>query len=172
MSLKSFDKFCEKLILGDPNQSEHQKEIFDERQKIIRSKLGIEALFICVGATLVNAFISDMLFHWSEHQFIAIMLITSLSLFYWIIRCAACGCLVSVENRQVQKNSTVIMIAIGVLNIIRYLFDVIEKGFFAADGVLSDECLFTLSFAVLIISAVFTLCAICHSEKNESEESK
>ncbi len=31
MSLKSFDKFCEKIIMGEPDPI-YRKEIFDERQ--------------------------------------------------------------------------------------------------------------------------------------------
>ena len=43
MSLKSFDKFCERLILSEPGS---QKEVFDERQNVMRSRLAIEALFM------------------------------------------------------------------------------------------------------------------------------
>lgn len=45
MSMKSFDKFCERIILAEPGS---QKEIFDERQRQQRTQLTVEALR-CVG---------------------------------------------------------------------------------------------------------------------------
>ena len=43
MSLKSFDKFCERMILAEPGS---EKEIYDERQKQIRTQLTVEALTV------------------------------------------------------------------------------------------------------------------------------
>lgn len=50
MSMKSFDKFCERIILAEPGS---QKEIFDERQRQQRTQLTVEALLIyCAAAAL------------------------------------------------------------------------------------------------------------------------
>lgn len=56
MSLKSFDKFCERMILAEPGS---QKEIFDERQKIVRSRITIEALLIFGCSAILNCMIME-----------------------------------------------------------------------------------------------------------------
>lgn len=167
MSMKSFDKFCERLILAEPNS---EKEVFDERQKQIRLRLGIEAMAVCITAVLINSFFSEIFVRWSEHQFTVICLIMVLCLFYWMIRCMASGCWVAVGNKHVQKYSSIMTIFIFTLNLLRNLFIVIEEGIFAADGTLSDEFVFTLALVTGIICGIFSLCVIRRAEKtNESE---
>lgn len=46
MSMKSFDKLCRDILIGDPYA---EREIFDERQKLFRLKLSVEALLIFGG---------------------------------------------------------------------------------------------------------------------------
>lgn len=169
MSMKSFDKFCERLILAEPN-SECEKEVFDERQKQIRLRLGLEAMTVCLMAVLINAMFSEHFVRWSEHQFTAIMLIMVLCLVYWMIRCTASGCWVVVVNKRAQRNSSIMMIFIFSLNLIRYIIDIFEDGIFAADGTLSDEFMFALTFVIGILCGIFSLCVIRRAEKtNESE---
>lgn len=173
MSMKSFDKFCERLILAEPNS---EKAVFDERQNQIRLRLGIEAMAVCLTAILINAMFSELFVRWSEHQFSAILLIAVLCLFYWLIRCAASSCWVAVGNKHVQKSSSIMLIFIFSLNLSRNLFTVIEEGIFAADGTLSDEFVFTSAFVTGILCGIFSLCVIRRAEKtnesNESEETK
>lgn len=170
MSMKSFDKFCERLILAEPNS---EKEIFDERQNQIRLRLGIEAMAVCLMAVLINTMFSELFVRWSEHQFSVISLIMVLCLFYWMIRCTASGCWVVVVNRRTQKNSAIMAIFVFSLNLVRYIIDVFEDGIFAADGTLSDEFVFALALVTGIICGIFSLCVIHRAEKtNESEETK
>lgn len=56
MSMKSFDKFCERMITAEPGS---EKEIFDERQNVMRMRLAIEALLICVGLIFINSIIAE-----------------------------------------------------------------------------------------------------------------
>lgn len=169
MSMKSFDKFCERLILAEPN-SEPEKEVFDERQKQIRLRLGIEAMAVCIMAILINVFFSEYFVRWSEHQFAAILLIMVLCLFYWLIRCAASGCWVAVVNKRAQRSSSIMMICIFLLNLLRYPVTIYEEGIFAADGTLSDEFVLALTLIVGILCGIFSLCVIRRAEKtNESE---
>ena len=46
MSLKSFDDFCAKIVNNDPIVS--QKDIFDERQTVVRSQITTRALWAFV----------------------------------------------------------------------------------------------------------------------------
>lgn len=173
MSLKSFDKFCERMILAEPG-SECDKEIFDERQKQIRSKLGIEAMTICLISIFINAMFWEIFVRWSEHQFTAILLIAMLCMLYWLIRCAAKGCLATIgDNKIAQKGTLITTIVVCALNLIRNLFTTIDDGILTENGVLSDEFMFTLTFVIGITSSVFSLCVIHHTEKiSESEEPK
>lgn len=173
MSLKSFDKFCENLILAEPC-SKRDKEVFDERQKQIRSKLGIEAMTICLISIFINAMFWEIFVRWSENQFAANLLIGMLCALYFLIRCAAKGCLATIgDNKIVQKGTLIVTSVVCTLNLIRNLFTTIDDGILTEDGVFSDEFIFTLTFLIGIISSVFSLCVIRHTEKStESEESK
>lgn len=173
MSLKSFDKFCEQLILAEPG-SKRDKEVFDERQKQIRSKLGIEAMTVCLMIIFINSMFWELFVRWSEHQFAAILLIGMICLFYWMIRCAIKGCLATIgDNKIAQKSTSIMTIAVCSLNLIRPLLATIDDGILTEDGVLSDNFVFTLIFIIGIITAIFSIFVIRHTEKSmESEESK
>lgn len=167
MSLKSFDKFCESIINPD---TESQKEIFDERQNIIRSKLMIEALLIYAGMTLINCIIMELFYKWAESQFSSMLLIMALCLLYWLIRCVAKGCIVSASGKQFQKNSTLaVFIGCGVF-LIRFLLCIGEEGFPITDGKFSDDFVFMLSLVIMILCGIIKRSAIYREEKRIREE--
>lgn len=56
MSLKSFDDFCAKIVNNDPIE---QKEIFDERQLIVRSQITKRALWAFVIMSGINLIIME-----------------------------------------------------------------------------------------------------------------
>jgi len=56
MSMKSFDKFCERIILAEPGS---QKEIFDERQRQQRTQLTVEALLIYCAASALCVLLNE-----------------------------------------------------------------------------------------------------------------
>ena len=55
MSLKSFDEFCAKIINGKPVE----KEIFDERQKLVRTQITVEAFKVFTVTACVNVLIME-----------------------------------------------------------------------------------------------------------------
>lgn len=167
MSMKSFDKFCERLILAEPGS---EKEVFDERQNIMRSRLAIEALLIYVGLTFINSMVMEMFYQWSESWMTLTLLFMVLSLLWWSIRCAAKGCLLAVSGRFAQKTSAILVILTGAVNIIRFVFDIGEEGYFVTDGKLSEDFVFALSFLLLIGCGIFILCVMRHEEKKNKEE--
>ncbi|MBD5384274.1 MAG: hypothetical protein HDR72_04675 [Ruminococcaceae bacterium] len=166
MSLKSFDKFCERLILAEPGS---QKEIFDERQNVMRSRLAIEALFIYAGLTLVNSMIMELFYQWSESLMTVTLLFMVLCLLWWEIRCALKGCLLAVSGRYAQKYSAAMGVFVGVLNGLRYVFDIGKEDFFVTNGRLSEDFVFALCFLLLIINGIFMLCVMRHEEKNNKD---
>ena len=169
MSLKSFDKFCERMILAEPGS---QKEIFDERQNIMRSRLAIEALFVYVGLTVLNSMVMEMFYQWAESWMTVTLLFMALSLLWWEIRCAFKGCLLAVGGRYAQKYSAAMAVFVGALNGVRYVFDIGEEDYFVTDGKLSKDFVFALCFFLLIVNGIFMLCVMRHEEKNNGEVSK
>lgn len=167
MSLKSFDKFCEKMITAEPGS---EKAIFDERQKIIRSRLIIEALLIYACITLINAVFMDAVYQWAEKHFSAMVLIMGVCLLYWLIRCAAKGCLIAANGSNPLKASSIMIIFISVLNLPQYLFDIGSTDFFFKDGRLTDELLIMISFLFLLIDGIFCLCYIGYYNKKNGEK--
>lgn len=171
MSMKSFDKFCEKLITAEPGS---EKEIFDERQNVMRMRLAIEALFICVCLILINGIVTEMVvkYQWAEYMMTADLLFAVLSMLWWIIRCAVKGCLVAVSGRIAQKTAAVMSVLVGALNGLRYALDIGEESFLIKDGRLSADFVFLICFALMIVCGIFMFTAIRREEKREETERK
>lgn len=167
MSLKSFDKFCERLILAEPSS---EKEIFDERQNVMRSRLAIEALLIYMGLTLVNSMVTELFYQWAESMMTVTLLFMVICLLWWEIRCAVKGCMLAVSGRYAQKTSAVMIVVIGALNGFRYVFDICEEGYFVTDGKLSGDFVFALCFLLMIGCGIFMLCVMRHEEKSKGDE--
>ncbi len=169
MSMKSFDKFCERMITAEPGS---EKEIFDERQKVMRMRLAIETLLICVCLIFVNGIISEMIIErqWAEYMSTVNLLFAVLCMLWWEIRCAVKGCLVAVSGRIAQKTSAVMSVLIGVLNGLRYAFNIGEDDFLIKDGRLSADFVFLLCCALLIGGGIFMFTAIRREEKREETE--
>lgn len=171
MSMKSFDKFCERMITAEPGS---EKEIFDERQSIMRMRLAIEALFICVCLMLVSGVVTEMLIEhqWAEYMSTVNLLFAVLCMLWWEIRCAVKGCLVAVSGRIAQKTTAVMSVLVGALNGLRYALDFGEEDFLIKDGRLSADFVFSICFALIIVCGIFMFTAIRREEKREETEKK
>ncbi|MBP1580654.1 MAG: hypothetical protein J6B57_11265 [Oscillospiraceae bacterium] len=104
MSMKSFDKFCEKIILGEPGS---EKEIFDERQKQQRTQLLVEAFLFYSVATAVLLLLNeiDETPRFFESSFSVLALCAGAAVLWWTIRAAVKGCLFGVSGRQTLYSS-------------------------------------------------------------------
>lgn len=172
MSLRSFDKFCEKVVSADKNTT-YEKEVFDERQKIMRSQLGIEAFSVFAAAALICCFSMDFVCKWAESITAILAMLGVLSLLWFLIRCEAKGCMVAASGKQVQKNSVVMTIVVAALNLVRYVADLCKGEHFIKDNMLTNELLFTVCFIIMMICGIFSLCVIHRENKmNESEGSR
>lgn len=167
MSMKSFDKFCEKLILTEPGS---EKEVFDERQRIMQQRLAVEALLIYVGVTLLNTMVMEIFYQWAESWMAAAFLFVVLCMLWWQIRCAVKGCMTPVSGKYVQRVSAVMAIILGATYSLRYLFDIGEEDYFVADGRISGDFMFAVSCLLIVGCGIFMLCVNRHEEKKESEE--
>lgn len=170
MSMKSFDKFCERLILAEPGS---QKEIFDERQNIMRLKISVEALLIFGGSVFLNCFIMEEGYKWAESQLAAMMLLMTACMLYWQIRCAAKGCMIGTNGKFQQTYSGVFIIFMTVLMFFRGMDKIGEPDFIIKDGALSKDFIVMIVIFMYMALGIFTLCAVRHENKRgEGEEEK
>ncbi len=169
MSLKSFDNFCKKTIPAD-SSGDYEKEIFDERQTIIRSRLSIEAMLIYICAALINCVFMDTVYTWSETHSSAMSLLLAVCAVYYTIRLFSKGCLVGTGGIKSRQITAVMLIVIGMLNLVRFIVDIFKGRFILQiDGRLSNEFLFMAAFVILLINGIITLIAV-NTEIKRSKE--
>lgn len=164
MSLKSFDKFCENMINADKNAA-YEKEVFDERQKIMRSQLGIESFSVFAAAALICCFSMDFVCKWAESITAIIAMLGVLSMLWFLIRCAVKGCMVAASGKQIQKTSVVMTIVVAALNLVRYVADLCKGEPFIKDNMFTNELLFMICFILMMICGIFSLCVIHRENK-------
>ncbi|MBD5080748.1 MAG: hypothetical protein HDT44_03165 [Ruminococcaceae bacterium] len=153
MSLKSFDKFCEDMILGKGGS---EKEIFDERQNQVRTKLTIEALVVYIASVLVNSFIMEMFYQWCESFCIPMVLLAAICYLYWIVRNAVKGSLFGVKGTRSAKYTAFILMLESFLFAFKYIFPILEseQGYFFSEGKATNDFICAITFVVIFISGI------------------
>lgn len=167
MSLKSFDKLCEKLITS---QSGSEREVLDERQKIMHTKILVETLAIMCAAGFVNCVIMDLFYKWAESYAPTLLLIGTICTMYNIIRCAASGCYVGVNGNFTHKYTAAMLLFSSVISVVTRFLNITDKGTVIINGALSNDFLFAVSFALLGISGVMILIVLRRIDKDNSSE--
>ena len=165
MSLKSFDKFCEKLILTEPGS---EKEIYDERQNQLRSKLTVEAFTVYGALSLFAAAFCDW-YAWSESVLSVLAMCGALAYLWWTLRCAFRQCLFGVSGSSV-KFYAILILAESV--VIPANFLIRTEGFvlLTPEGKVSDGVIIAAAAAMLLISSVVVLVSARRRGKETSSE--
>lgn len=166
MSLKSFDKFCERMILGEPGS---EKEIFDERQKQIRTHLTVEALTVFGAISLLAVAINETCFQWCEGCFPVMVLCAALSYGWWVIRNAVKGSLFGVSGKGV-KYTALLMIIYSPIYEILILPDELSDFSVIRDGKLTTQAVVMVSLLLMLVFAVITLVIYSRKKRSESAE--
>lgn len=168
MSLKSFDKFCEDLILKKPGS---EKMIFDERQKLVQMQLGTEALIIFGVLSLINCLIMDMAYQYAETYSAPMLLIMLLCAFYYMLRCAAKGCLIGIGGEKSLKFSAGYAIFMGIMMMIKFIFDREEEFTVLKDGKISDDLCLLLIWILAVFYGILTFLLInIYTKRKEREK--
>ncbi|MDE6727065.1 MAG: hypothetical protein K2J80_03875 [Oscillospiraceae bacterium] len=150
-----------------------EKTVFDERQKTLQLRFGVEALTIFAFATFMCCASLDFVYKWTESTACVVLLTAVLSLIWYLIRCAVKGCMVAVSGKRAQKISYILVTVGSVLQSVRFFFEISEENFIIKDGMLSINFLFFASLLLLFGCGIFSLYVIHSEEKrNESEEQK
>lgn len=163
MSLKSFDKFCERMILAETGS---EKEIYDERQKQIRTQLTVEALTVFGAMSMLAVMINETAFSWCEGCFPVMVLCAALSYGWWVIRNAVKGSLFGVSGKGVKFTAVLILIESPIYEIL-LLPDEWETFSFVKNGKLTTGAVVMFSMLLMIVFAIITL--VLYSRKKRSE---
>lgn len=165
MSMKSFDKFCEKLITGEPVP---QKEIFDERQSVLRTKSAATAL-TCFGAlSAANTMLMECGLKWSESYFAPIAIFMAVCYLVFLLDSARRGALFGVNGTAKATMTAIVAIVQGGLFI---LINIDEEEPFRVikDGMIAKEFLLILFLVMEILCGIITI--ILAHKFNKSQES-
>ena len=167
MSLKSFDKLCERMILGEPGS---QKEILDERQKIVRTRVGVEALTIFSCLTFINALVMDLWQQWAESYAAPMLIFFMVCIIYFNFRCFFRGALIGINGGYQAKFSAIYAIFMGLIYMLIFVFKNDEEKALFSDGKLTDNCCFLITLILFIIYGITGLVLIRFVQKSEKEE--
>ena len=165
MSLKSFDDFCARMVNNEPIQ---QKEIFDERQKLVRSQLTIRALWTFVIAACVNIIVMECGPQWCESAVLSTAVLGAAAYMYWVIANARRDTLFGIGNSS--TTNTAMLFVDGLLIPIMFINrDEGDKtaGFFFRNGLVSENLLAIIGGVLLIIAAAVMSSSYYHHQKAE-----
>ena len=167
MSMKSFDKFCERMITGEPMQ---EKAVFDERQKVVRLRNGVIALGTYSGLTFLNTLLMECGLKWCESAFAPFVLFVPICAALFYILCAVKGALFDVKGTRAMKYTATMMCVYSVMFSVMYFPD--EEHPIFVDGVLSDVfvCLLAAAEAMVLGIAVLIMCR--RENKRMQEENR
>ncbi len=168
MSLKSFDKFCEKLILAEPSSA---KEIFDERQKLIREHITFNSVLLFAGLSATNTLMMDWGLQWCGMYFAPMILFYVISYIYWIIANALKGSLFGVGGTKFVKSNAFIMIFISALNLLSKAVDM-EDFSVLKGGMLSVEFIGVIAFTLLLAAGIAAFVLAHRYDKAQKEHNE
>lgn len=167
MSLKSFDKFCEKMILGEPAS---KKEIMDERQKIVRTRILVETLLIFSGLSFINCWVMDMAYQWAETYAAPMMMFLMICMIYFNIRCFAKGCLIGINGGSQAKFTAFYAIFMGAFSLVRDGFKEESGEALFSDGKLTDNLCILITWILFVVFGVVALILIRLTRRSEKPE--
>lgn len=156
------------MSFDDKNALENT--VFDERQKALQMRLGVEALSIFALAAFICCASLDFFYRWAESTACAVLLIAVLSLLWYLIRCTANGCMAAVSGKRVQKTAFILGAAGSAFQSIRFFFKLGEEDFPIKDGMLTIDFLFFVSLLLLLGCGIFSLSVIRAEEKRTGKE--
>lgn len=167
MSMKSFDKFCEKLILGEPAS---QKEILDERQKIIRMRIIAETLGAFAALLMVNNFIMENVYKWADDFFMPIAPLMTVCLMYYTVRCFAKDCLIGINGAYSAKFAAGYAIFLGIMMLLTILPGENEEFIFIADGKATAVFLKLITWIMFVVYGILSFILIKKAQKRRERE--
>lgn len=147
-----------------------ERTVFDERQKALQLRFGVEALSIFALAVFFCCASLDFFYKWAESTACAVLLVAVVSLLWYLVRCTAKGCMAAVSGKRFQKIGFILGAVGAALQSIRFFFKIGEEDFFIKDGMPTIDFLFFVSLLLLLGCGIFSLCVIRSEEKRNEKE--
>lgn len=171
MSLKSFDKMCENMILGKTGS---EKEIYDERQNQVRTKLTIEALLVYIVSVLVNSFVMELIYQWCESYCAPMILLGMVCYLYWIIRNAAKGSLFGVKGTKAAKYTAFLTMLYGFMFGLQFYLPILDnkQNYYFLEGRATKELVFANTWLLCLISGIIIFLLAKRYDKKVNNESE
>lgn len=170
MSLKSFDDFCARIVNNDPIQ---EKEIFDERQCIVRSRITIRALQAFAAMAGLNILIMECGPQWCESYVLSTAILAAAAYLYWVIANARRGSLFGVNGAGSAAVQASAFLVDGLL-IPFVLFDNEEgdllTNFFFRNGMVSEYLAAAIAGVLLIIGAAVMMSEVHRYNKAKKKD--
>ncbi len=163
MSLKSFDRFCERMIMGEPVD---RREVYDERQNQMRTKLTVEALWVYVAVSGIATMINDSV-TWCASAVALLAVCASVSFLWWTIRCAAKDCIFGIKGIGTVSGAWVLLVE-AVAFILMYVVDN-DEPFINEKGLVSSRLMLAIGLFVLMISSLIVIVISIKRKKNSNE---
>ncbi len=181
MSMKSFDKFCEKVINGEYD-GRPTKEIFDERQNILRMKLTKRALWLFVIMSGINLIVMECGPQWCESRVMSTAIFGAAAHLYWTAAAVKKDALFGLSGVE-PITRQMMFIFIYCLGMPLYTFthkenaDVREH-FFFRNGMVSEYFAEAAALLLMVISGIimavnvvkFTRNAVCDKENTKNDD--
>lgn len=168
MSLKSFDKFCEKMITGEPVDN---KDIFDERQSVLRTQITVQAMSIFIALACFNILIMEGGPQWCESYIASTALFAGISYIYWLFQNWRKGSLFGIKGTKPLEYQAFLMLCDGIIFpfvLFRHGQDFFEF-FFVRNGMVSEYLMLTLFFVMCVASGI-TIFVLAHKHKKKTAE--
>ncbi|MBD5384277.1 MAG: hypothetical protein HDR72_04690 [Ruminococcaceae bacterium] len=168
MSLKSFDDFCAKIINNDPIP---QKDIFDERQTIVRAQLTTRALWAFVIMSGINLLIMECGPQWCESWVLSTAFFGAIAYLYWVCANARRGSLFGIHGTATLSSQIGFLFGDSIFIPIAILSDKepndVIGGFFIRNGMVSDYFMIVLNGALLLTSGIVMAICVGNHRKRE-----
>lgn len=172
MSLKSFDDFCAKIVNNDPIQQ--QKDIFDERQAVVRSQLTIRALWAFVIMSGINLLIMECGPQWCESYVLSTAIFGAAAYLYWVCANARRGSLFGINGTASLASQMGFLFGDGVILPVMIMMDEDNSDFlehfFIRNNMVSEYFAATLGCVLLLTSGIVMAVSIGNYRKREKAE--
>ncbi len=170
MSLKSFDKFCENIIMGEP--AKYLKDVFDERQNQLRGKLICEAFQLYAVLSFLALIIYEAGYAYCEGVMAILAFCGSVSYLWWVLRGLHFGCLIGIKFTQTANAAGLLigqMVMFGFFEFRDFSQDrQAGESFFANNGQLTESFVLVIAMAIMLIASVMVLVAVSRHKSAEN----
>lgn len=168
MSLKSFDKFCENIIMGEPK---YEKDVFDERQNQLRGKVKLEGFQLYAMLSMLALIIYEAGYAYCEGVIAILAFCAAVSYLWWVLRGLHFGCIIGMKFAQQENAAAALLGEMLVFGFVEYRQFTRDKqageSFFVNNGQLSEHFVIAMAMAVMLIASVIILVAVSRHRKAE-----